>query len=153
MIYKIVHLYAKSDEGSVYVESDLGIHEVADIIIGLEFFIEDHTKYGENSFVTEEMGAYLLCNFFGCKQVDRNDIRNYKEYDTQIQDIPDIYHIDLYSEREIRCGEYYEKYEECIEAIKDSEYIRKLCAFYDDDRVFGTSVVRIISSKDILEKY
>lgn len=152
-IYKICHSYACDDSGSVYLESPMDVSSTADIIIGLQLYIEDNTKYGEHSFITEEMAQYLMCNFFHCRPVERNKIRECREYSEEDGDIPWTNHIDLYADREERCGKGYGKYLKPIVLRKDTDFIKKLCAFYNDDAVFDHEPVHLLSVEEILEKY
>ena len=114
-VYKIHHSFACDDTGSIYIATNLSVEEVADLIIGLEFYIETHSKYGERSCITEEMAGYFLCEFYGAILVSRERLSKLNEYDKEEEDITSEYWIDLYGDREKRCGPDFHKYIDKIE--------------------------------------
>lgn len=76
-VHKIHHSFACDDTGSIYIATNLSVEEVADLIIGLEFYIETHSKYGERSCITEEMAGYFLCEFYGAILVSRERLSTF----------------------------------------------------------------------------
>ena len=154
-LYKIGYPYP-NDQTPQYVETSLPAEKVADILIGLEFYLEDNTKYGMNLAITEEMAAYLLCKFFDCRTVEKEQIGKSKWYDADIEDIAEIMHIDLFAERERRCGDAYQKYEANIESIKETKFVKALCSYFNDDIAFKkiwNENAHMLSSVEIMQKY
>ncbi|MDO4469855.1 MAG: hypothetical protein Q4C84_08430 [Bacillota bacterium] len=151
-IYKIDYAYA-NDSSSVYIETDMDEKEVADLIIGLEFYIEEYTKYGEHECITDEMAVYFLCKFYNAVIFDSERIHELDTYDEEMQDIDENFQIDLYQEREMRCDSGYKKYIEKIRSHLETNYVKKLCAFYNDDMIFGKYPHKYLSVTEILKKY
>lgn len=151
-VYKIYHTYSSTYDG-IYVESDMDINEVADIVIGLQFYIEDFTKHGAHACITEEMAVYLLCEFFNCERYNTGNLYLHKFYDTDTDDLAEILWIDLYSDREHRCGKDYKKYIDRIKPYVRSEYITKLCSFFNDGDIFKKSKYSMLTPQEIIKKY
>lgn len=150
---KIYHSYSCVDVG-LYIGTDMTVYELADIIVGLQFYIEDNTKHGEHTCITEEMAVYLLCNHFNCEEYDKDNLCQLESYDDTEKDLVESQWIDLYGDREIRCG--ITKRDECKEKIKpyaETDYIKKLCRYYDDDAAFSKSPYDMLTPLQILEKY
>jgi len=157
-VYKIYHSY--TDNRGVYIAIDNNsVDEVADLIVGLEFYIEMHAKYDEYAYITVEMAVYFLCKFHGAILVDQEMLSEFKEYDEEAEDVEFEYWIDLYEEREQRCGPDFHKYIDKIEEYTETEYVKKLCAFFTDDTIFNddtvysSSVIRFLSVEEIMENY
>lgn len=152
MLCKICHPYAVSDKSSVYIETTKGTSEIADIVVGLQFYLEENTKYGDCYDITPEIAAYMLCEFFNCKLVDKSEIEKFKEYDSDIGDVNDCYTIDLHSDREHRCGKNYKQYITKISKITHTEFVKALCSFFDDGSLFEPPM-KVWTMQDILAKY
>lgn len=106
--------------------------------------------------VTEDIVSYMLCNFFNCRAVKRDELYHRDDYEPSINDIPEQFHIDLYTEREARCGEDYQKYESHIEPIVNSQFIKSLCAYFDDDvaiKKMWNQKAPMLSPGEILRNY
>lgn len=143
-LYKLDHYYNTSHKG-IFIESDMKFKEITDIIIGLQFYTEDFTKHGEHSCLTEEMVAYFLCEYYNCK--------NYDYYNMDIKDKKKYTKIDLYSEREYRCGDNYKQYIELIKPYFNTEYIKKISLYFNDDSIFNQHCLEMLSPEEILKKY
>lgn len=155
-IYKITHTYSVTEQESRYIETVLSAKRVADIVTGLQFYLEDNSKHGMKLCITEDMASYLLCNFFYCRAVKRDELCQSGDYEPGIDDIPEQFHIDLYTEREARCGEDYQKYEVYIELIANSSFIKSLCSYFDDDTAFKKlwdENAPMLSLEEILQNY
>lgn len=152
MLCKIYHQYYESQE-PIYIETQKDMKELADAIVGLQFYIEDHTKYGPNNTITLEMAAYMLCEYFECKIVPKELISKYDEYDEDIDDVDDIYEIELYHERELRCGKDYKLYILKLSGILRTEFMKSLYAFFNNAEIFENGLASEWNVDDILAKY
>lgn len=131
-IFKIVHYYAKDMERDAqYVESELQQPQVADLVVGLQFFLEDNCSNTDN--FNEEMASYLLCNFFGCKKVDKAAWTRFSQSLDEDEIAEEWYYVDLFCDREERCGPDYKQYQAPIENLKDTKFIKALCAFFNSE--------------------
>jgi|GEM_PF-5897534 len=115
------------------------IKEVEDLCVGLEFYIEDYSRYGNDYCVSEDVRARFLCEFYGCTLVEACT------YDDKI---------DMYSARERRCGSDYHKYIDKIQEHLNSDFVRKLKAYYDDEQIFeAQSVNDDLTADEIMARY
>lgn len=85
--------------------------------------------------------------------VSRERLSKLNEYDKEEEDITSEYWIDLYGDREKRCGPDFHKYIDKIEEYTETEYVKKLCAFFSDDTIFCSHIIREFSVKKIMENY
>ena len=146
-IYKIYHTYAIDKEKQAkYIETDMDQEEAANLVVGLQFYIEDHTVEGAHSTITEDHACYLLCHFFGCKESTAEQWN--EENMDRLDDYDDDCCIDLFSEREFRCGlpEYYER---PIVIIKNTPFIKAICAYFDSP----SSQKEEHTAEDIIKQY
>lgn len=140
-IYKIWHTYSKDIEAQArYIETDLSQKEAADIIIGLQLHTEEYTRCGESCCINEDMAQYLMCNFFGCKPADKAAWTQYirSTGGKRTRETKELCSIDLYLERERRCGERFKQLLAPIEAIKETDFMKAVRAFFDDEKCFTT---------------
>ena len=139
-IYKIYHRYTKpeyKEQQQRFVKTNLTVDELEEIYAGFEMYIEENTRYGESCIVTEDVFAHFLCEFYGCELVT-----NSVEYEDSI---------DIYYARE---GHRYPCNAEYIQDFMDSEFVRKVKAYFDDEAVFGgDNTVDELSADEIMEKY
>lgn len=157
-VYKIYHKYSCDVEAdAVYVESDLPQTRLADLVIGLQFFVEDNTRCGRSSCITEGMASYLLCNFFDCKPSGKAEWlrlvkgviskkvtgagrdRGATDVERVKDDVMPKYCIELVGEREQRAGPHYKRYKVPIRKLNNTKYIRALRAFFDAEDCFKTA--------------
>ena len=167
---KIYHAYSKDIErDAVYIETDMSSEDVADIVIGLQFYIEENTTNGSNCCITQEMAAYMMTEYFGCRLIPKdslpNDLplRRYKgegcedfNYDCDICGFDPCWlpcrenSVDLYSDRESRLGHsVHAKCMKKVEHLEGTEFLTKLCRYYDNEEPWGNE----LTVKEILELY
>ncbi len=151
-IYKLNHPYIQHE--AVYLSTDMERERVADIYAGFEFYIELNTRCGNESVIDESVAAYLLCSLFGCTLYDKSKLPLLDQYDSKIQDIAESEWIDLYEEREARCVSKCEQYIQKILSYTDTEFIRKLCAYFNNEEMHTrSSGVVFLSPSEIIMKY
>lgn len=151
-VYKIYHCYS-TKEDALYIETDMSAEEVANILVGLQFYTEDFTEHGEHTCVTEAQASYFLCNCLDCTEYAVSELPKLEFYDVDEEDLHMIDWIDMYSEREHRCGTDYKKYIELIKPYLETEYLVKLRAFFNDNSVFDMAPYKMLSPQEIMEKY
>lgn len=128
-ILKISHFYSLDKEKeSRYIETDMSMDEAANIVIGLQFFIEENTTYGSIGTVDENTAQEFLCQFFGCSPVTRQEWK--------LQGNKRSHTIDLYMERERRVGQCAEMCAH-IEPYRDTPFMQTLMAFFENEENVG----------------
>lgn len=151
-VYKLCLGYSGKD--AVYISTDMSLDEVADIYCGFEFYIELNTRYGLESEIDIDVAVYLLCSIFGCTVFDKKKISSLDKYDAEMNDLAESEWIDLYDERERRCGSDDDKYVQQILQYTGNEFVRKLCAYFNSEEVHtrpaGTD---FLSPEEIMMKY
>ncbi len=151
-VYKLCFPYTKKD--SVYLSTDMSKEQAADIYVGFELYIETNTKYGDCSVIDIDVAAHLLCDLFGCSVFNKENLHLLGSYDPKQKDLTEDCWIDLYEERERRCGEGYERYIQNIMEYTDTEFVRKLCAYFDSEDVYQMSAESgFLSPEQIMEWY
>ncbi len=151
-IYKLCFPYSKKD--SIYLSSDMNKEQIADIYVGFEFYMEEHTKYGDCSVIDVDVAAYLLCDLFGCSVFDKEYLHLLGSYDSKAKDLRESVWIDLYEERERRCGEGHERYIQNIMEYTETEFVRKLRAYFDSEDVYKKPVgTGFLSPEQIMTRY
>ena len=146
-VFKLLN--TNEPNNAIYIKSDMSKEEICDIIVGLQFYLEDNTIFGTHIFIHENIMSYLMCEFFSCKLATKKDIIFSKGYNKEYNDITKSNHINIYNERDKRCGSHYKDYEENILHLKDSKFIQKLCTYYNDESVLK----KYLTTEQILEKY
>lgn len=120
-IYKIKHFYDTNDDSSEYIKSNYSKEEIINLLVGIQFYIEITTQTGINCVVNNDMLAYILCSFYGCKYVSKN----------MTDKNMNIEEIDMYFEREKRCGDNYIDYIINLRVNSKPKAFFDLCKIYD----------------------
>ena len=105
-VYRIIFDSDKenSSKNAVYIWSDTCKECLETILAGLQFYIEQNTKFGQGSFVNEDIAAHFLVIDFGCSLAHKEDWEKQRVY-LEKKGLPvEDYQLALYQIREYHCG-------------------------------------------------
>lgn len=123
-----------------YIESALPQQQLEDVLIGLEFYMEDHCEDIEFCGLAEDYAAYFLTEFFDCKNSTE------QAWDEQGDERRVI---NLFTAREQRCGPGYKKYVDPILTFESTEFIQAYLAFCKSP----SADYEKFSAEELIQKY
>lgn len=149
-IYKIYHSFDINSDDSRYIISKLSQKELSDLLIGFQFYFETTTRFGIYETISNTTAAWFLCTYYHCKEISKNEIINAVNYDFDLGDIDENDWIDIYYEREKRCGKNYDKYIKKIQPNNKSNDFYKYCKLFDIDASKYDLALEDFNIKDII---
>ena len=145
-----------AENKAVYLLSNMSVSQIEDVVSSFSYYMKKNTKFGITSLLTEDIIATLLCECYECKIIDKNEIFNYENYDIEINDVDEEYHINLHWVKQYRLDSSQKETIDKIINIDSSEYMQKLLLYFNDDAAFyskNDGIKQVLSAKEIMEKY